>query len=450
LAIKTLHVTNSWHPTSGGISTFYRALLREAGKRGHLLRLVVPGAEDCVEPAEGQALIYKIAAPPARLNPLYRTIYPNQYLFEGSKLQRILAVERPDVIEISDKYTLAYLGGVVRSRLLPALDFRPVVVGLSNERMDDNFRSYLGWVPLGKHFCSWYMHWVYFPLFDHHIANSAYTAEELQAASQGHPVQRGTWIRHMGVDLTAFSPANKSPEGRSRVLALCGADADDVLLLYAGRLVPEKNLSLLFDLTEHLNRSLPQRKFHLIMAGDGIDRGRWEQYAGERLPGQVGFLGHIRDLSLLAALLANVDVFVHPNPREPFGIAPLEAMASGTPLVAPNTGGVTSYAHAGNAWIVPPTVDHFADAIQEILSNRKSTLRKTTMALTTAESYAWEKVSAGFLDLYQELYDTFHGQPAKLEADFYSTAAKPGSALLVQWAARAAQRMFTMVAGTRG
>jgi alpha-1,6-mannosyltransferase len=449
LAIKTLHITNAWHPSSGGISTFYRALAREANRRGHQLRLIVPGAQEGIERLDRHALIYHVAAPPAFLNSAYRTIYPNQYVLQGSKLQTILARERPDLIEISDKYTLAYLGGLLRHRLLPALDFRPVLVGLSNERMDDNFRSYLGWVPLGRQFCSWYMRRVYFPLFDHHIANSVYTAEELRAASCGHLVRRGIWIRPMGVDLSEYSPAHRTPDGRRRLLALCGADVDAVILLYAGRLVPEKNLPLLFEVMEHLNRSSPERKFCLIVAGDGIEHQRWKQYSAEHLPGQVAFLGHIRDIGMLTTLLANADIFVHPNPREPFGIAPLEAMASGTPLLAPNTGGVAAYANMENAWTVPATVADFSAAIGELLANPQLKQQKTRKALETAQRYRWERVSAAFLDLYHELHAIFHGEAARLPADTYSTAAKPGAALLLHWASQAAQKVFTSVARSR-
>lgn len=442
MAIKTLHITNAWHPTSGGVSTFYRALTREANQRGHQVRLLIPGERDSVETAGTHAMIYHVAAPRARFNSLYRTIYPSQYLFPGSKIQTILAAERPDLIEISDKYTLAYLGGLLRLRLLPALDFRPVIVGLSNERMDDNFRSYLGLGLLGKQFCSWYMRWIYFPFFDYHIANSLYTAEELKAASRGHLVERGTWIRHMGVDLEKFSPTYRSGEGRRRLFGLCGAAPEATLLLYVGRLAPEKNIALLFELMEYLNRNSAERKFHLIVAGDGIDRPRWERYGAAHLPGQVVFLGHIRDPKMLSLLIANADIFVHPNPHEPFGIAPLEAMASGTPLVAPNTGGVTTYAHPENAWTVAPSAANFAGAIATILANPELTLVKTQRALATAESYRWEKVAARFLDLYQELCKSFPRQPIRLHADFYSTAAKPGTAHLLRWIAQTSEMTF--------
>jgi alpha-1,6-mannosyltransferase len=448
MAIKTLHLTNAWHQASGGVATFYRSLMQEANLRGHTLRLVVPAEKDRVEEVGEHVRIYHVAAPSAILNSSYRTIYPTQFLFKGSKLQTILAQERPDLIEISDKYTLAYLGGLLRMRLIDVLDFRPVVVGLSSERMDDNFRSYLGWIPLGRKFCSWYMRWVYFPFFDCHIANSRYTAEELRAASAGHMVSRGTWVRPMGVELNELSPANKSDAGRRQILALCGAAEDAKLMLYIGRLAPEKNLKLLFELTAHLNRT-SSRRVHLIVAGDGIDRTRWEEYAAEQMPGRVVFLGHIRERKLLATLYANADIFIHPNPHEPFGIAPLEAMASGLPLVAPDSGGVTSYADLENAWTVPPTVEHFAAAVAEIMSNPGLVLQKTQQALATVETYRWEKVAALFLDLYQDLHCAFHGQPAILRADFYSTPAQPGTARIAHWTSQVMQKMFAGIARLR-
>ena len=46
---KTLHLTNAYHPTSGGIRTFYRALLREANNQARPLRLIVPGEHDEIE-----------------------------------------------------------------------------------------------------------------------------------------------------------------------------------------------------------------------------------------------------------------------------------------------------------------------------------------------------------------------------------------------------------------
>jgi alpha-1,6-mannosyltransferase len=443
--IKTLHLTNSWHESSGGIATFYRALMEEANRKGRHIRLVVPGERDSVEDCGPFGRIYRVEAPRAFFNAQYRMIYPNQFLMAGSKLQKILMSERPDLVEICDKYTLNYLGAVLRRRLLPALDFRPVVVGLSCERMDDNFRSYLGAFPLARQFCSAYVKWVYFPFFDHHIVNSEYTAEELRTASIGHLTPRNTWIRPMGINSACLSPSRRSHAIREELRRRCGGNNQSVLLLYAGRLAPEKNLALLFHVMATLSKR-SQAGFRLLIAGDGIERAHWESFCRERVPGKVLFLGHIKESNQLADLLANADIFVHPNPREPFGIAPLEAMASGLPLVAPNTGGVTSYANAQNAWLVPPDEESFAAAITEVVTNHSLRADRVQNALRTAEQFRWETVASSFLDLYSQLCDAAANENAGIaRPDFCSVQAEGREHLWSRRISGGAERAFRLV-----
>ena len=443
-AIKTLHLTNSWHETSGGIATFYRALMAAADRRGHHIRLVVPGEADRVENAGEFAKIYYVKAPSARFNREYRTIYPSRYIPAQSALQAILAAERPHLVEICDKYTLNYLGALLRRRLLGAIDFRPVVVGLSCERMDDNFRTYVGRVPAARAFCAAYMRWIYFPFFDHHVANSEYTAEELRAASRGQMVDRNIWIRPMGVDLDRFSPERRSAEGRLRLLRCARGKDDSVLLLYAGRLAPEKNLPLLFELVARLAAE-GKRDYRLLVAGEGIERARWEAFCAGRATGRVAFLGHVKKPSDLADLFANADAFVHPNPREPFGIAPLEAMASGLPLVAPNAGGVTSYANSENAWTVPADVASFATAVEDLFANEAERNRRIQNALRTAAAYRWDRVTSSFLDLYAQLAKASGESGAALPAPAFSSTPPTGLQLaLSRGVSRGAEKAFQL------
>jgi len=440
--MRTLHLTNSWHETSGGIATFYRALMGEANRREQVIRLVVPGESDRVEECGKFGRIYHLHAPRSPLNPAYRTIYPTQFLSSGGKLQQILRAENPDLIEICDKYTLNYLGALLRRGLLPRLSLRPVVIGLSCERMDDNFRTYLGSLPLAEAFCSLYMKWLYFPFFDHHIANSEYTAEELRSAAEGQLIPRGTWIRHMGVDLVHLSPHRRSKAMRARLLENFGAGEDSTLLLYVGRLAPEKNLSLLFDLLARLSRSR-SRDFRLLVVGEGIERERWERDSARRAPGSALFFGHIKERNVLADLYANADLFVHPNPREPFGIALLEAMASGLPLVAPNRGGVTSYASEENAWLAEATLDDFSAAIEEALSNSMLRGRKVTAALETARRHEWTTVASSFLDLYTALMCSARGSLGAYPAPAFTSAPASGPrTLLKRTVSAAAERAF--------
>jgi glycogen synthase len=181
----------------------------------------------------------------------------------------------------------------------------------------------------------------------------------------------------------------------------------------------------------------------LLVVGDGMERERCRRDSAQRMPGHVVFLGHVKDRRVLADIYANCDVFVHPNPREPFGIAPLEAMASGLPLIAPNAGGVTSFASPDNAWTVPAKVESFAAALEEVIENKELASRKTSSALATAQSYRWEIVASSFLELYGQMLRAARGEAAALPPpDFHSTLATGLRAELFRGAASAAERTF--------
>lgn len=401
MKLKTLHITNAWHPKSGGIGTFYRALLRAANELERQMVLVVPGEEDALEPWGDYAKIYHVKAPKSALfDTRYRLMLPHLYIRTDGKLRHILELEAPDVVEVCDKYSLNYLAGYVRRNWIRGLR-RPLVVGLSCERMDDNFRAWLTRGKLGRMFVDWYMRVIYFRLFDEHIANSEYTAEELHPASVGHNVYRGVHVLPMGVDRETFHQGNRSVTVRHDLYREFDLPDDAQTLLYAGRLSPEKNVMLLADMMTLLAPQAPRAQ--LLIAGAGPDEPALRAQLERNARGRYRFLGHM-DASKLASLIANVDLFVHPNPKEPFGIAPLEAMSSGTPVLAPDRGGVTSYANPGNAWVVAPEPQAFAAAALEALSDSLLREIKTERALATAESLTWPRVARMFFDLYDQLY----------------------------------------------
>jgi alpha-1,6-mannosyltransferase len=398
--VKSLHITNAWHSTSGGIGTFYRALFDVAAMEGHHIRLVAPGEKDSVERIGEHGLVYLVAAPRAPLNPDYRLIYPHRFLFPQSALQRILNHEEPDLVEVSDKYSAPYLTGLLRTRRLPGVRCRPVTIGMSHERMDDNMSVYLTRHVLGRAFCRWYMRWIYFPMFDHHLTVSEHTAEELILASRGHKIDRGIWVSPMGVDKMLFTPMRRSEASRAAFRAAALASPGQTILFYAGRLAPEKNLDLLLSTTALLDPAL----FQLVVAGDGIAREHLERECVRKGLRHVTFLGRINDRRRLADYYAAADVFLHPNPREPFGIAPLEAMASGLPLIAPNSGGIRSYATAENAWLAAAHPASFAEAVHAACANEVERQTRAVRARRTAEAHDWNLVARRYLALYRDIH----------------------------------------------
>lgn len=425
--IRSVHITNYYHKNSGGISTSYNNLLDAANRHRRFVTLIVPGE---VEEVEQVGEFGKICYIPARYSPVfdkrYRLMMPWQYMLKGSVIRKYLLDEMPDMIEVCDKYSITMLAAMVRMNYFKKLG-RPMLVHFSCERMDDNVASFLARGRLGKWFARRVMSNYNFPLFDFHIANSPYTGDEFYEAlksaenprrsesflnwtwrffkSSRVPHDERIFICPRGVNLARFSHKKRDAEFKKQIKIEYGITENAVLLLYAGRISPEKNIGLLAEFMKILAAD-PQRDFRLLVAGDG-PRAEWLQtQANQHMPGKIILLGHL-EKEKLALLYANCDVFVHPNPREPFGIAPLEAMASGAPVVAPNSGGLLSYAGPENAWLVEPTGENFATAVREIVADFELRRRKVVAALATAQNNTREIATDRLLATYDKMYEDF-------------------------------------------
>jgi alpha-1,6-mannosyltransferase len=397
MGVTTLHITNSYHPTSGGIRTFYNALLESGNVARRHVRLIVPGRRAAVEDIGGYGRIYQIPAPRApAFDRRYRMIMPQTYLpWLPSAIIEILERERPDVVEICDKYSLPYLAAMLRKGWHSSVP-RPVLVGLTCERFDDNMAAFVSGSELARAFTRWYIRNIYGPPFDAHIAVSEYTAEELRGVLS----DRQPWFIRtcpMGVDSEAFGPSRRSHAVRLQLLQKVGGSPRTTLLFYAGRLSPEKNIGLLVDAMRELSRD-PSVDYRLVVAGEGPAVDRLRSHTG-----RIWLCGNL-DKVTLAQYCASCDVFVHPNPREPFGIGPLEAMASGVPVVAPNTGGVLEYASPTNAWLAEPTGLAFAEAIRAAARSDPARIRA---AIETVGRFRWRTATRRYFEAYDDLHRRF-------------------------------------------
>ncbi|MEO8073578.1 MAG: glycosyltransferase, partial [Acidobacteriota bacterium] len=218
------------------------------------------------------------------------------------------------------------------------------------------------------------------------------------------PLEERIHICPRGVDIRQFSPTRKSDEIKREMRRKANVPEDAIILLYAGRISPEKNIGLLLDLMKILAKD--KKDYRLLVAGAGPKAEWLKEQTDKRIPDKIIQLGHL-DKETLANYYANCDVFVHPNPKEPFGIAPLEAMASGVPAVAPNAGGLLFYATQENMWLAEPNAEDFAAAIREIVENPEQTKMKIKNALETAEQNTREASTDFLIATYDKLYEDF-------------------------------------------
>ncbi len=193
--------------------------------------------------------------------------------------------------------------------------------------------------------------------------------------------------------------------------AFTGADGRPVpVVLFAGRFMKFKRLQLLIE-AHHMLRSTTTCRSVLVIAG-GFP-GEWEgehPYDTVQRLGATGvfFVGW-KDHHDLAELLNCSDVFAAPSVEEPFGLVYLEAMASGTPPIATNTGGPLSFINVDPArptgWFVPPDdVAATARALGEAVSDESARLaRGANAARFIRDHYTWAESAKAFAGLYDEV-----------------------------------------------
>jgi alpha-1,6-mannosyltransferase len=186
----------------------------------------------------------------------------------------------------------------------------------------------------------------------------------------------------LGVDLDLFTPAARSLAVRRRY-----ARDDEVLMVHCGRLSPEKKPER--SILAVLQLRAAGVPAVLVVAGDGPLRRRLSRRAAG-LP--VRFAGFVADRSALAGLLASADVVLAPGPVETFGLAALEALACGTPVVVSAESALPEVIGAAGAVVCG---EGFAGGVRDVL-RRPAQLRRAA-ARGRAEEFGWPNAVAGFL-----------------------------------------------------
>jgi glycosyltransferase involved in cell wall biosynthesis len=177
----------------------------------------------------------------------------------------------------------------------------------------------------------------------------------------------------------------------------------DPFLLYAGNIKPHKNVERLIEAFHRLrDGGFPDLK--LLIIGDQVSKYAALRRAVHRhhLHQHVRFLGFV-PTEMLAVLYRLADVFVFPSLYEGFGLPPLEAMASGTPVVTSNVSSLPEVAGDAALLVDPRDPDAIAGAVRMVLTDR--TLREDLRrrGLARARNFSWERSVARIRQIYAEV-----------------------------------------------
>jgi alpha-1,6-mannosyltransferase len=267
---------------------------------------------------------------------------------------RIVAHEQPDVIEVGSAWTAPWLIHLARRRVeVPAVWFYhsnfPRIIAPRPEAA--------GWLRRSASAAAWRYVRRLARLVHTTIAPSETVVKQLQQEGV-----RNVVSVPLGVDLQRFHPRRRlhATETRKRF-----GLPDGILAMYVGRIAGEKDLDVLLRGWQQVEQRTGAR---LMIVGDGPARRTLAQAPGGD---RVIWIPFQHDRDVLADLYASINLYVAPGPAETFGLASLEALASGIPVLSVNQGGVADTVTRSGAGALYGSGDHddLARAAERSLSD---------------------------------------------------------------------------------
>lgn len=360
--MRIAQLANFVGPTSGGMKVVIEQLGQGYVHAGHERVFVFPGRRDEIVEDE-QGILVQVRAP--KLSPQYRMIAKPWRALE------VLERFRPDVVEVSDKWTLSPAGRWASKHGVGSVLF-------SHERLSEMLSMWLR-RSFGVEAVVGALNRRLAKEFDAVVVTSRFAAEEFE----------GTGARSelvpLGVDLETFHPGVGEP-----------ADDGTLKLCYVGRLSHEKSPQLAVATAVELHRR--GHDVRLDVYGTGPDLEELRTLAGDA---PVVFHGFVQGRDEVARRIAASDVSLSVCPSETFGLAVLEALACGTPVVTANRGGGRELVDATSGeWAAPDPVA-LASAVERLSVRSGQGLRAGARA--RAEQYPWSATVARMLELHSDL-----------------------------------------------
>ena len=387
--MKICDLTQFYSPVSGGVKRYLTEkteYLRTHTNDRHVL--IVPGVETA-RFEDGPTRTYTIKSPLVSRTSRYRA------LLNLHAVERILEAEQPDIIESGDPYQIAWKALASGSALgIP-------VVGFYHSHFPEAFfrstAKYFGETAerMVMDIARRYVRSLYGK-----FARTLVPSAPLGAVLADWGVGNVATV-DLGVDPVIFRPSGEPEDSARGELKL---PPETTLLLYVGRLSPEKNTQTLFAAFHRLCRRQPGR-YHLLVVGDGQQRRLVKALVKKTQA--VTWQPYCSDRAELARLYRAADLFVHPGVQETFGLVTLESQACGTPVVGIRGSYMDRIVYSDlGFWAANNTPESLSRAIEEM---SRQDLRAVGLrgSAIVAERYNWRRVFDRLFGIYREVIAGF-------------------------------------------
>jgi glycosyltransferase involved in cell wall biosynthesis len=362
--------TETFLPATDGVVTRLRHTIRELSAMGDEVMVLAPRTKGMPDSYAG-AEVVGFPGVPFPPYPQIRLAPPHPWV------GRALARFGPDVIHTVNPMLLG-VGGLYygRRRRIPLV-----------ASYHTNVAAYARYYNLG--FMEKFTRWATRAIHNRADVNLC-TSEAVRRDLVEEGIERVRVWPH-GVDSELFGPDKASREWRER---LSGGEPDKRILAFVGRLAPEKNIGKIRAVLERV----PDTRMAII--GDGPARGQTEREFAGTATVFTGLLGR-RDL---AGALASADIFILPSTTETLGMATIEALASGIPVLAARSEVSEEVVGHGSDGLLfdPDSEESLVENARSILDDADLRERLSRNARAAAEKRDWTVATRRLRELYEE------------------------------------------------
>ena len=363
--LRVVIVTESFLPQINGVTNSVLRVLEYLRSQGHEALVIAPESAGGVNEYAG----FRVKRVPSfEMKGMLPVGFPQK------SLEPLIDGFSPDVIHLASPFFLGnYAARVAEKLQIPTLSiYQTDVAGFARHYgltiAHDSLKKWVGKIHSRT---------------TRTLAPSNWSCEDLKNSGVNNV---HLWQR--GVDSVKFSPEKRDINLRCELL---GNRPDRKLIGYVGRLANEKRIDDLASLDK-------RDDIQLVIVGDGPARLRLER----ELPNAkfVGYQGG----EDLARYYASLDIFVHTGKHETFCQSIQEALASGVPVIAPNTGGPTDLVKHGWTGFLIDTSNSYSlnHSVNQIL-NSSEHLLTSERARESVIHRSWEVVNIQLISHYQDL-----------------------------------------------
>jgi alpha-1,6-mannosyltransferase len=360
--MRIVDVNEFYSPTGGGVRTYIDRKMSIMADMGHELICIACGKEDRVEERVGGGKVIYVKSPGLPFDKNYGLFSRPEPIWQW------LDELQPDVVETSSVWRPAWIVGKWQGKALKSFFMH-----------NDNIAAYpmrwFEWLAPPESIedaCEIYARYMnrFLPMYDTVVTNGP--ALEKRMKRRGVRVDQAMTL---GIERSHFSPNLRDERLRAAMLNQLGLPANGHLMLGLGRHHGEKRWPMVIDAVERAGANMP---VGLLLLGTGPESRRIES----RIAGSphIRMFRPVYERTELARIMASCDALIHGSEAEPFGLVPSEAMASGLPLIVPDSGGCAEVADPlTSERYRPRDAASAALAIERLFAREPAILRKAAI-----------------------------------------------------------------------